>query len=123
MVRGEQVRLVFNSTDTTVAAAISLVDAEGTPRSLAVTERLVLVTIVINAQTTVVGFDFFDDINGDGNVETAGRLWSKNSATGVPQFAMYPGEGMPCGKGRLPKVKGSAAGIVDITGIGYIIKG
>lgn len=122
MYRGEQVRIEFSSLDATTAAALSLFDSEGVARPLAANERLIIHNLVVSPNNTAT-FYIFDDKNGNGTVDAGERLFSKSSASTSVVPVLYGNEGLPCGKGRVPKVIAATAIQVEVTGIGSIVLG
>ena len=121
MNHGSQFRIVFSSADVTTAAAITLFDCDGTSRALAATERFIIDHIQMNKASGTTIVRLFDDIDADGVIDTGELLISFSTITGAPFVASFDQEGMPCGKGRLPKVIASAAGLVEVTGTGHIV--
>lgn len=119
---GELVRIVFSSADASTAAAVSLYNLDGVAVTLSGNDRLTLKNLVISV-TGAIGVDVFDDADAGADVDAAERLVYVLGTTGNPTFPIsFTGEGQPCGRARLPKVKASGSGAIVITGNGYVTK-
>lgn len=125
-IQGSQFRIVFSSADATTAAAISLYDCNGTLRPLLTGERLIIDSIVVAHVTAATTITLFDDADNDGIVDAGEQIAVVvHSATNTSQILtpVATTEGMSCGLNRLPKIKASGAGQVDVTGIGHLVNG
>jgi len=119
---GEQVRLFSSNTGTQVTT-MSIFDINGVARTLDSTERLIITVLV--ATKGAIDCIVFDDADGDNTVD-AGENLMQLGGTGVLTgfLADYRGEGLPCGRGRAPKVSSAGSGsFLILTGVGVIVKG
>lgn len=124
--RGEPVKWEFVSADATTAAAITLWDGNSVSRTLAATERFMLLSYTGVMAVAVLNATLFDDLNANGTVDAGERMAEFANIGGGLQAHIsgtFEGEGQAGGKGRMPKIKASAAGAIAFSGNGYIIKG
>lgn len=115
---GDKVHGEFTSADASTAAAIVLYDAQGVVRTLAATERLVVMSyhIVSGAALTL---SLFSDADADGVVD-AGEVVARGvfaANGGLSENSIVH----PCPRGKGLKVKASGAGQVDCVVRGEII--
>jgi hypothetical protein len=117
MVTGEECKFEFSSADATTAAAIVIYDLNGTVRVLGSNERFLPVNILGVAATAAGLIKIFNDVDANGAVG-AGELIAVFSGQ-----INYPATDELWGRlGNTPKVKAAAAGQIDITGTGKIIR-
>lgn len=119
MEQGEPVNIEFSSADASTAAEVTLSTNDGSTRTLAANEVL-LVDSLNAAVGTGVTATVIDDADGDGAVDAKERIAVFAEGNGNAYFGC---EGRGGKVGVTPKVKGSGAGQIDITGSGRIIKG
>lgn len=114
---GIPVTFEFTSADATTAAAVTIKDQNNATRTLGAEEQLWVDTASAALAAAVLTCDLISDNDADAAVD-AGEL----IATFGPNTGNFDGgeEGSPCHKGITPKVKGSNAGVVRITGTARI---
>lgn len=114
---GIPVTFEFTSADATTAAAVTLKDQNNATRTLGSDEQLYVDTANAALAAAVLTADLFSDNATAGTVD-AGEL----VASFGPNTGNFDGgdEGFACHKGVTPKVKGSNAGVVRVTGTGRI---
>jgi hypothetical protein len=114
---GEAVTFEFTSADATTAAAVTIKDGNNVTRTLGAEEQLWIDTASAALAAAVLTADLFSD-NANSGVVDANEL----IASFGPNTGMFDGgdEGFACHKGVTPKVKGSNAGVVRVTGTGRI---
>lgn len=119
---GEPVRFELSSANITAATPLTLWNAQGVARLLAADERLIILSGMMSA-VSISTLIIFADANNNGVVDAGERLVVAYVAAGGAVYFEADNDAM-CGvKGAIPKAKSDVAGQVDITGVGYIIKG
>lgn len=116
--QGEPVQIEFSSADASAAAAVSLFNADGAARTLAAHERLLIDSGTVTVVTTTA--TLITDGDGDGAVDAGERIGVFAAGTNPFEFGE---EGFACPIGKTPKVKGAAAGQIDLVATGRIVKG
>mgnify|MGYP001601444224 CR=1 FL=1 len=119
---GQEVKFEFVSTDAQTAAAISIYDWDGVAITLGSSERLLITgwVMVVGSALTI---NVFSDNDADAAVDAGERMlvgeFAANGGTAIGTIA----EGLPAKRGITPKVKASAAGNVNIVGVGRLLRG
>jgi hypothetical protein len=121
--QGEYVALEFSSADASTAAAITVKDSNGATRTVASNERLLIDTLSAAGPYATdpandISVSIFNDLDGNGTVAAGERImvYRGNGVFdgGAEGFSVKPNTSV--------KVKASASGQIDVTGIGRIIK-
>ncbi len=124
--RGEPVEFEFSSADASTAAPIVLRNSGGRDsRTLEADERLVIEQVsgyILQAASAEVDITavLTADTDGDGDLD-AGDLMAVFGGGALAHD--FTPSGMSGTLGVMPKVLASAAGLIRITGNGYIMKG
>lgn len=120
--QGDPIQFELSSADASAAVALTIRrSGSNAAYTLGADERVILQTVNGNVVAGVT-VQVFDDADADGNVDDGERLLVIGPGMSNTVFEGVDG-GTAGGKGRVPKVKASGAGQIDITGIGAIIKG
>lgn len=115
---GEPVKVEFNG-DASTASLVTIYNINNAARPLAATERLLLWSMVLAANSAVT----LDVYSGTGSTPSSGqRLAKAFLAVNSSQSIQHSGEPIACPIGITPKVKASAASQASVIGIGEIIK-
>jgi hypothetical protein len=126
MLRGEEVRFGFVSTDATTADEVVVYDNNGNVRAIAATERLIINSAVLSIAAAVVNARLFTDANADGTADEAEVLLAVEGAIATvvgDTASMETGSGLYCAVGLEPKVIAANAGRVSCYGTGFILQG
>lgn len=117
--RGEPVHAELQSADVSTAAPVVLYNAQGTARTLAATERLLVWSVMIASAAAVT----VDVYGGTGASAAAGeRIATGYMAVNSNQGVQHSGLPFACKSGITPKVKASGVGNVTVILLGEIIK-
>lgn len=120
MIAGEYVAIEFSRTDTSSPTGITIKDANNASRTLAATERLLIVDLGVYSIAAAGLVTIFADANNSGAVNSGERIleWS----TGLLHMHYGP-EGYSVPVGVTPAVVAAGAGQVSIHGTGRIVSG
>lgn len=118
---GEMVRGILQSNDISTAAPVVLYNQQsGAARSLATGEVLVIYAILVSNGDTARVITIFDDVDGDGVVDTGETIFQQSMGAAVLSGFTYE-RGFPLS--RVPKAKASGASAnTSITIIGEIVR-
>lgn len=120
--QGETISIEFSSSDATTAAAVTLKKSDGSTRTLAANEILLIDSLTCAQAAAVLLVQVIADVDADGNVDAGEQLAAFSVGNDASQFTAE-GEGVPVKQGFTPKVKASGAGNVQLAGTGRIIFG
>lgn len=115
------VRGILQSNDISTAAPVVLYNQQsGAARSLATGEVLVIYAILVSNGDTARIITIFDDVDGDGVVDTGETIFQQSMGAAVLSGFTYE-RGFPLS--RVPKAKASGASAnTSITIIGEIVR-
>lgn len=117
--RGDPVNLSFASADASSIASMVITDSQGTVRTLAANEELLIDSLIcFTALTGTNRVEVFSDDDAGADVDDSEIFATFGVGNGA---AGYPGEGRAMKVGKTPGVKATGAGLIRIDGVARIV--